>query len=74
MGPNDVCWFYATAHDGTPPYTFAWSTGFVETTDGTSHVASGGPVYITVSVTDAVGGQADAGLGADVDENSYGCN
>jgi len=74
MGPSDACWWFATAHDGTPPYTYTWQNGaFVETTSSTSALSSTGPVHITVSVTDAAGGQTGASMDAQVDENVTGC-
>jgi hypothetical protein len=75
MGPRDYCWWYATAQFGTPPYTYNWQNGgFVETMDGTSRYGSGGPIWITVWVTDADGRVEYANTQADVDENMNGCN
>jgi hypothetical protein len=74
MGPRDACWWFATAHDGTPPYTYSWQGGsFVETTDGTSGLVGTGPIHVTVFVTDAAGGQTGASMDAQVDENVDGC-
>jgi hypothetical protein len=74
MGPRDACPFSATANGGTPPYTYSWQGGaFVETTDGTSWISTGGPVHVTVSVTDAAGGGADAAMDAWVNEDVDGC-
>jgi hypothetical protein len=75
MGPRDYCWWYATAQFGTPPYTYDWQNGgFVETIDGTSRYGNGGPIWITVWVTDADGRVEYANTQADVDENMNGCN
>jgi hypothetical protein len=74
MGPQDVCWFHATAQDGMPPYTYSWQNGAqVETTDGSSYFAGGGG-YISVVVTDAVNEQTSASTYVDVDEGNPGCH
>jgi hypothetical protein len=74
MGPRDACWWFATAHGGTPPYTYSWQGGsFVETTDGTSGLVGTGPIHVMVSVTDAAGGEGGASMDAQVDENVTGC-
>jgi gliding motility-associated-like protein len=43
----------ATPTGGTAPFTFAWSTGFTETTNTTSTISNLTPGFYVVTVTDA---------------------
>jgi len=76
MRPNVVCTWTATAHDGTPPYTYDWTEynyggTFSQTTSGASSAQFGGGdtgVSIGVTVTDASNNQVSGSTWAQVDE------
>lgn len=56
---NDQPFFTAYVRSGgTPPYTFAWSTGMQETAEALSMTPASGGGYTAVTITDA-GGRTD---------------
>jgi hypothetical protein len=69
MRPDVVCYATATAYDGTAPYIYQWSTGFADTTAGSSYGGFDGGT-ISVTVTDAQSAQVYASAYTEIDQNA----